>query len=261
MMLLNSATQLLLGGVDGVGLPLSEAVSFPLPSQSLSRGGGHLSGEQRRQRLRELEVVEYGLSLQQNCGERLQDVPFAPFPLLIPFGWRPEPVIQLEKKDAAPRKPPRANAHTTCKVFIGGLSSATNEKDLLKHFGTFGNVMSADILVDAETGKSRGFGFIVFDGAVPDGVLGVDHCFHGRNCGTRIYGEAPDVYAGNYFTNTNFRQDRYPKGKGKGDADWDAGKGKMLRHRRRPNQPSPMQSRDDAFAQLAADAAPVPASE
>ena len=40
----------------------------------------------RSRRLRDLEEVAYGLSLQHNCGERMTEEQFAPFPLLIPFG-------------------------------------------------------------------------------------------------------------------------------------------------------------------------------
>jgi RNA recognition motif-containing protein len=234
--------------VEGVGLPPTEAASFPLPSGSLSRGGGQLTGEQKKQRLRDLDAVGYGLSLQQNCGERMQDEPFAPFPLLIPFGWRPDPVIQ-EKKDPAPKK--KSFAHPLSKVFIGGLPPNTTEEDLRNYFGTYGRVATADILVDQDTRKSRGFAFVVFDGPVPDVVLCREHVFHGRSCGTRMYGEAPrpNAYMNGYFPNPNFRSDRYAKGKGKGEADGDAGKGKNQRHGRRYKQSNAVQSRDEAAAQ------------
>jgi hypothetical protein len=242
-MLHGSATQLLLGGVDGVGLPPAEAVSFPLPSGSLSRGGGELKGEQKRQRLRDLEEVAYGLSLQHNCGERMTEEQFAPFPLLIPFGWRPDPVIQEKKAPA--RQERRMHAHA--KVFIGGLPTSTTEEDLKNYFGAFGPVISADILMDGETRKSRGFGFIHFDGPVPEGVIGRNHYFGGRSCGTRIYDQRPEAYTGGYMAQTNLRferLDRYGKGKGKGEADADAGKGRSQgpKQRRRGNQPAAPQS-------------------
>lgn len=252
MMLQGSATQLLLGGVEGVGLPSSEAASFPLPSGSLSQGGGLLKGEQRRQRIHDLDTVAFGLSLQQSCGERMHEEPFAPFPLLIPFGWRPDPVIQ-DKKAPLPRRSGRANP--TQKVFIGGLSTVTTEEDLRSYFGTFGTVASVDILVDQETQKSRGFGFVVFEGQVPDGVLGCNHCFHGRYCGTRMYDQGPsrpDAYRSSYLPNMNIKFDRYAKGKGKGESDADAGKGfrntmqGQQRPRRRVNG---AQSRDPPAAQ------------
>jgi hypothetical protein len=197
--------------------------------------------------------------MQQHCGERFNEEHFAPFPLLIPFGWRPDPVIQ-EKKAPPPKR--HARASPISKVFIGGLPTITSEDDLRNYFESFGPVASCDILVDAETRKSRGFGFIVFDGPVPDGVLGRTHCIHGKQCGTRMYGTEtprPDAYLGGYFPNANFRFDRYPKGKGKGE---DAGRMRMQqqRPRRRGNPPTAEQNRDDTAAMTAA-RAEQPAAE
>jgi hypothetical protein len=267
VMLQGSATQLLLGGVDGVGLPPSEAVSFPLPSGSSSRGGGLLTGEQRRQRLHDLDAVAFQMALQHQCGERLQEEQFAPYPLLIPFGWRPDPVVPQEKKAPPARENRRAGrGNGLTKVFIGGLPPVTTEEDLRAYFGTFGNVVSADILVDAETGKSRGFGFVNFDGPVPDGVLDVGHMIHGRACGTRIYDNAPNSYMGGGYNFSPWnRFDRYPKGRGKGEAGGDTGNGKfqgqrqLRRGNRRGNQPT--QSRDDPVAQQEGQPAAQPAEQ
>ena len=48
------------------------------------------------------------------------------------------------------------------KIFVGGLRGL-EEKDLKKYFIQFGNVTSVDVRIDRGTGKSRGFGFVVFD--------------------------------------------------------------------------------------------------
>jgi RNA recognition motif-containing protein len=40
----------------------------------------------------------------------------------------------------------------------------TNQ-DLFNYFATFGNVISARIMVEKETGRSRGFGFVSYDNA------------------------------------------------------------------------------------------------
>ena len=52
------------------------------------------------------------------------------------------------------------------KLYVGNLSfSATNES-LSEAFGQFGTVTSAQIVMDRETGRSRGFGFVeMADGA------------------------------------------------------------------------------------------------
>jgi len=46
------------------------------------------------------------------------------------------------------------------KLYVGNLSFQTQESDLREHFGQFGNVASANIVSDRDTGRSRGFGFV-----------------------------------------------------------------------------------------------------
>jgi len=48
------------------------------------------------------------------------------------------------------------------KIFLGGLSSDTVEKDLKIHFTQFGQIIDAHVMRDRESGKSRGFGFVTF---------------------------------------------------------------------------------------------------
>jgi len=48
------------------------------------------------------------------------------------------------------------------KLFVGGLSWNTTEEALKKAFETFGEVTEAKTIVDRETGRSRGFGFVTF---------------------------------------------------------------------------------------------------
>ncbi|KAL6265455.1 RNA-binding protein squid-like [Pogonomyrmex barbatus] len=48
------------------------------------------------------------------------------------------------------------------KLFIGGLSRNTTEKELRDHFGKFGEIESISVKVDPHTGISRGFAFMVF---------------------------------------------------------------------------------------------------
>ena len=45
-------------------------------------------------------------------------------------------------------------------MYVSNLSFHTTEDDLKNLFGQFGAVSSAKIIIDRETGKSRGFGFV-----------------------------------------------------------------------------------------------------
>ncbi|MCL2126737.1 MAG: RNA-binding protein [Treponema sp.] len=46
------------------------------------------------------------------------------------------------------------------KLYVGNLSYSTTEDSLRNYFASFGNVVSAKIIFDRETGNSKGFGFI-----------------------------------------------------------------------------------------------------
>lgn len=46
------------------------------------------------------------------------------------------------------------------KLYVGNLSFDTGEAELREHFGTQGEVVSASLITDRETGRSRGFGFV-----------------------------------------------------------------------------------------------------
>ncbi|MFB5652342.1 RNA recognition motif domain-containing protein [Leptospira wolffii] len=48
------------------------------------------------------------------------------------------------------------------KLFVGGLSWSTTDLTLRQVFETHGAVQEANIVLDRETGRSRGFGFVTF---------------------------------------------------------------------------------------------------
>ncbi|KAG2113869.1 uncharacterized protein F5147DRAFT_680202 [Suillus discolor] len=50
------------------------------------------------------------------------------------------------------------------KVYVGNLSWNTTDDSLRAAFGDFGNVTDAIVMKDRETGRSRGFGFVTFNG-------------------------------------------------------------------------------------------------
>jgi RNA recognition motif-containing protein len=45
-------------------------------------------------------------------------------------------------------------------IYVGNLSYGMSEEELRNAFAAFGAVTSAKILMDRETGRSRGFGFV-----------------------------------------------------------------------------------------------------
>jgi RNA recognition motif-containing protein len=49
------------------------------------------------------------------------------------------------------------------KLFVGNLSFQTSESDITNAFAQFGAVESVQIITDRDTGRSKGFGFVVMD--------------------------------------------------------------------------------------------------
>lgn len=46
------------------------------------------------------------------------------------------------------------------KLYVGNISYNTNDNGLRDAFAKFGAVVSAQVLMDRDTGRSRGFGFV-----------------------------------------------------------------------------------------------------
>lgn len=51
------------------------------------------------------------------------------------------------------------------KLFVGGLSWNTSDEGLRQAFEKFGNLSDVRVIVDRDTGRSRGFGFVTFENA------------------------------------------------------------------------------------------------
>jgi cold-inducible RNA-binding protein len=51
------------------------------------------------------------------------------------------------------------------KLYVGNISWGTNEEALAECFRQYGDVLDAKIILDRETGRSRGFGFITMGDA------------------------------------------------------------------------------------------------
>jgi RNA recognition motif-containing protein len=46
------------------------------------------------------------------------------------------------------------------KLYVGNLSYETTDQDLIGMFGQHGQVSSAQVIMDRDTGRSKGFGFV-----------------------------------------------------------------------------------------------------
>ena len=49
------------------------------------------------------------------------------------------------------------------KIYVGNLSFNTTDDSLRNCFAAHGNVLSAKVVTDRDTGRSRGFGFVEMD--------------------------------------------------------------------------------------------------
>lgn len=58
---------------------------------------------------------------------------------------------------------PRDEQERTSKIFVGGVSQEASEGDFKEYFMQFGRVVDATLMMDKDTGRPRGFGFVTFD--------------------------------------------------------------------------------------------------
>lgn len=61
-------------------------------------------------------------------------------------------------------------------IFVGNLPFTTTDDSLREAFGRFGAVDSAQVIMDRETGRSRGFGFVEMsnDNEARDAIAGMN---------------------------------------------------------------------------------------
>ena len=69
------------------------------------------------------------------------------------------------------------------KLYVGNLPYAVRDNDLQQQFGQFGNVVSAKVMMERDTGRSKGFGFVEMgsDAEAQAAIQGM----HGQNFGGR----------------------------------------------------------------------------
>ena len=67
------------------------------------------------------------------------------------------------------------------KLYVGNLSFNTTSDELRQTFGQYGTVVSASVVADRDTGRSRGFGFV----EMSDGAEQAIQALHGTDLGGR----------------------------------------------------------------------------
>ncbi|CAJ0828217.1 11968_t:CDS:10 [Entrophospora sp. SA101] len=75
---------------------------------------------------------------------------------------------QLDGKVIDPKRAiPRDEQEKTEKIFVGGIAPEVTEEEFKQYFLQFGNIVDATLMVDRDSGRPRGFGFITFDSSDP----------------------------------------------------------------------------------------------
>lgn len=69
------------------------------------------------------------------------------------------------------------------KLFVGGLPYTTTSDDLKNHFAAAGNVVSAQVITDKFSGRSKGFGFVEM--SLDDEAAKAIEMFNGTDFGGR----------------------------------------------------------------------------
>lgn len=49
------------------------------------------------------------------------------------------------------------------RLYVGNLAYSVNDESLVQQFSRFGSISSAKIMMDRDTGRSKGFGFVEMD--------------------------------------------------------------------------------------------------
>ncbi|KAK4436975.1 Glycine-rich RNA-binding protein 3, mitochondrial [Sesamum alatum] len=96
---------------------------------------------------------------------------------------------------------------SSSKLFIGGLSYSTDDTSLTEAFNKYGEVAEARVIVDRETGRSRGFGFVTYSSVeeASAAIQALDQQeLHGRRIRVDYANDRTRGYGGGGFRGGNF---------------------------------------------------------
>ncbi|XP_027330947.1 glycine-rich RNA-binding protein 3, mitochondrial-like [Abrus precatorius] len=107
------------------------------------------------------------------------------------------------------------------KLFIGGVSFSTDEQSLREAFSKYGEVVDARIIMDRETGRSRGFGFITYSSVeeASSAIQALDgQDLHGRRVRVNYANERTRGFGGGGGFGGSYGNSPYGAGAGTGYA-------------------------------------------
>ncbi|GHO85741.1 RNA recognition motif domain-containing protein [Dictyobacter formicarum] len=103
------------------------------------------------------------------------------------------------------------------RLYVGGLPYQTTEQELVDIFSQAGQVVEATVIIDRETGRSKGFGFVEM-GSTEDGQYAIER-LNGTMVGNRTItvSEARERQTSggrgfqrrDRYSNSNYRSERY----------------------------------------------------
>jgi|ERR1035437_661262 RNA recognition motif-containing protein len=91
-------------------------------------------------------------------------------------------------------------------IFVGGIPFASSEEEIREQFEKFGAVSSCKIIIDRETGRSKGFGFIEMpnDDEAKKAIDALNNAeFGGKTLGVRIAEDRKPKEKRDYNSNRN----------------------------------------------------------
>ncbi|KAM5581819.1 28 kDa ribonucleoprotein, chloroplastic-like [Rosa sericea] len=109
------------------------------------------------------------------------------------LGGRSLTVNKAAPRGSRPERPPRVN-EPSFRIYIGNLPWQVDDSRLEQVFSEHGNVVSARVVYDRETGRSRGFGFVTLstETEVEDAIAALDgQSLDGRTIRVNVAEERP----------------------------------------------------------------------
>lgn len=109
------------------------------------------------------------------------------------IGGRLLTVNKAAPRGSRPERPPRVN-EPSFRIYVGNLPWQVDDSRLEQVFSEHGKVVSARVVYDRETGRSRGFGFVTFSSEteVDDAIAALDgQSLDGRSIRVNVAEERP----------------------------------------------------------------------